>query len=439
MIREALKTEMNVMIKSSPADLVTVTDQKVEKMLMSSIKEKYPYHGFIGEESVAAGEKTVLTEQPTWIIDPIDGTTNFVHRLLEELPPLNAAFLRQMFRILNKIARNSSINHMPAYSLSAAIAPFLLCLPRYGNKVLATDISKKISLVTFLIDNSPKLFGLDIVALWYETSFYHGPGGNTSCDQVTTSNIITRNEPEHGASSCPKGRTYTPDHDEPAISQVAPPLSEGTNESETQEDNMNATQQTTSQTPTAPPKNQVFRTCPRFICLDKMLPSILDMISVIAEKGPESEEVFQSISDRSHLVLRDKIYTEQHINWDQESVLTVAYLLKVRQYFASPTFSIPLEMHILSLRLPDHDSFLELWIHDLRIRVTLGKSVTSSKIHHKDTGEHFLLEVNFLIHQMGFFGFTNVPTDFTSLTIPPELIIEKVIIVIKVCFTRCMS
>ncbi|XP_052036830.1 uncharacterized protein LOC127683533 isoform X7 [Apodemus sylvaticus] len=328
MIREALKTEMNVMIKSSPADLVTVTDQKVEKMLMSSIKEKYPYHGFIGEESVAAGEKTVLTEQPTWIIDPIDGTTNFVHRLLEELPPLNAAFLRQMFRILNKIARNSSINHMPAYSLSAAIAPFLLCLPRYGNKVLATDISKKISLVTFLIDNSPKLFGLDIVALWYETSFYHGPGGNTSCDQVTTSNIITPNEPEHGASSCPKGRTYTPDHDEPTISQVAPPLSEGTNESETQEDNMNATQQTTSQTPTAPPKNQVFRTCPRFICLDKMLPSILDMISVIAEKGPESEEVFQSISDRSHLVLRDKIYTEQHINWDQESVLTVAYLLK---------------------------------------------------------------------------------------------------------------
>ncbi|XP_052025019.1 inositol monophosphatase 1-like isoform X1 [Apodemus sylvaticus] len=80
MIREALKTEMNVMIKSSPADLVTVTDQKVEKMLMSSIKEKYSYHGFIGEESVAAGEKTVLTEQPTWIIDPIDGATNFVHR-----------------------------------------------------------------------------------------------------------------------------------------------------------------------------------------------------------------------------------------------------------------------------------------------------------------------------------------------------------------------
>ncbi|XP_031232199.1 inositol monophosphatase 1 isoform X1 [Mastomys coucha] len=80
MIREALKHEVDVMIKSSPADLVTETDQKVENMIFSSIKKKYPCHCFIGEESVAAGEKTVFTDKPTWIIDPIDGTTNFVHR-----------------------------------------------------------------------------------------------------------------------------------------------------------------------------------------------------------------------------------------------------------------------------------------------------------------------------------------------------------------------
>jgi fructose-1,6-bisphosphatase/inositol monophosphatase family enzyme len=35
---------------------------------------------FIGEESVAAGAPSVLSDGPTWIIDPIDGTTNFVHR-----------------------------------------------------------------------------------------------------------------------------------------------------------------------------------------------------------------------------------------------------------------------------------------------------------------------------------------------------------------------
>ncbi|XP_074135065.1 inositol monophosphatase 1 isoform X1 [Sminthopsis crassicaudata] len=80
MIREALKTEMAVMMKSSPADLVTATDQKVEKMMLSAIREKFPSHSFIGEESVAAGEYSVLTDNPTWIIDPIDGTTNFVHR-----------------------------------------------------------------------------------------------------------------------------------------------------------------------------------------------------------------------------------------------------------------------------------------------------------------------------------------------------------------------
>ncbi|XP_053414376.1 inositol monophosphatase 1-like [Nycticebus coucang] len=79
-VREALKNEKNVMLKSSPVDLVTATDQKIEKMLISSIKEKFPSHSFIGEESVAAGEKSILTDNPTWIIDPIDGTTNFVHR-----------------------------------------------------------------------------------------------------------------------------------------------------------------------------------------------------------------------------------------------------------------------------------------------------------------------------------------------------------------------
>ncbi|KAL2081047.1 hypothetical protein ACEWY4_022900 [Coilia grayii] len=79
-ILEAFRTKKDVMLKSSPADLVTETDQRVEKMLISSIRHRYPTHKFIGEESVAAGEKLELTDAPTWIIDPIDGTVNFVHR-----------------------------------------------------------------------------------------------------------------------------------------------------------------------------------------------------------------------------------------------------------------------------------------------------------------------------------------------------------------------
>ncbi|XP_048828048.1 inositol monophosphatase 1-like [Brienomyrus brachyistius] len=80
MIREALKKDISVMQKSSPVDLVTETDQKVEALIISTIREKYPSHSFIGEESVATGSSSILTENPTWIIDPIDGTTNFVHR-----------------------------------------------------------------------------------------------------------------------------------------------------------------------------------------------------------------------------------------------------------------------------------------------------------------------------------------------------------------------
>uniref|UniRef100_A0A6Q2ZCF7 Inositol-1-monophosphatase n=1 Tax=Esox lucius TaxID=8010 RepID=A0A6Q2ZCF7_ESOLU len=79
LVREAVQNDMKVMLKSSSVDLVTKTDQKVEKLILESVKEKFPTHSFIGEESVAAGEPCKLSDSPTWIVDPVDGTTNFVH------------------------------------------------------------------------------------------------------------------------------------------------------------------------------------------------------------------------------------------------------------------------------------------------------------------------------------------------------------------------
>uniref|UniRef100_A0A9J8D5X4 Inositol-1-monophosphatase n=2 Tax=Cyprinus carpio TaxID=7962 RepID=A0A9J8D5X4_CYPCA len=78
-VRNALQNDLKIMCKSSSVDLVTKTDQNVEELIITSVKEKFPGHSFIGEESVAAGEPCVLTENPTWIVDPVDGTTNFVH------------------------------------------------------------------------------------------------------------------------------------------------------------------------------------------------------------------------------------------------------------------------------------------------------------------------------------------------------------------------
>ena len=63
--------------KSSVADLVTEFDVAVEKFLKAEISKKFPSHAFLAEES--STDDAQLDAQPTWIIDPIDGTTNFVH------------------------------------------------------------------------------------------------------------------------------------------------------------------------------------------------------------------------------------------------------------------------------------------------------------------------------------------------------------------------
>ncbi|KZV16106.1 inositol-phosphate phosphatase-like [Dorcoceras hygrometricum] len=60
-------------------DLVTETDKKCEEVIFDYLRSKYPDHKFIGEETTAACGVTELTDEPTWIVDPLDGTTNFVH------------------------------------------------------------------------------------------------------------------------------------------------------------------------------------------------------------------------------------------------------------------------------------------------------------------------------------------------------------------------
>uniref|UniRef100_A0A336K7I9 Inositol-1-monophosphatase n=1 Tax=Culicoides sonorensis TaxID=179676 RepID=A0A336K7I9_CULSO len=69
----------NVITKTSNIDFVTETDQQVEKHLINGITAKFPSHKFIGEEETSEGKVAELTNDPTWIIDPVDGTLNFVH------------------------------------------------------------------------------------------------------------------------------------------------------------------------------------------------------------------------------------------------------------------------------------------------------------------------------------------------------------------------
>jgi len=80
LIHKAFNGEKHISTKENFADLVTESDQLVENTVRDLIKAKYPDHCFIGEESTSGGAVCQLTDSPTWIIDPIDGTTNFVHR-----------------------------------------------------------------------------------------------------------------------------------------------------------------------------------------------------------------------------------------------------------------------------------------------------------------------------------------------------------------------
>ena len=57
------------------ADLVTVADRTVEKLIRGRLSEAFPEHGIYGEE----GTRERLEGEFRWYVDPLDGTTNFAH------------------------------------------------------------------------------------------------------------------------------------------------------------------------------------------------------------------------------------------------------------------------------------------------------------------------------------------------------------------------
>lgn len=56
-------------------DFVTEVDRTAERTIIETLQEAYPDHGFLGEES----GKSNVDAANVWIIDPLDGTTNFLH------------------------------------------------------------------------------------------------------------------------------------------------------------------------------------------------------------------------------------------------------------------------------------------------------------------------------------------------------------------------
>jgi myo-inositol-1(or 4)-monophosphatase len=70
-------TGVRVEHKRREIDLVTEFDRRSEDLILGRIRKAFPEHRILSEESGAMGSGT----QPVWVVDPLDGTTNFAHNL----------------------------------------------------------------------------------------------------------------------------------------------------------------------------------------------------------------------------------------------------------------------------------------------------------------------------------------------------------------------
>jgi myo-inositol-1(or 4)-monophosphatase len=61
------------------ADLVTDADLESQRTIREFLGGHFPYHHFLGEEEPAITSRPGPDAPPTWIVDPLDGTTNYVH------------------------------------------------------------------------------------------------------------------------------------------------------------------------------------------------------------------------------------------------------------------------------------------------------------------------------------------------------------------------
>ena len=59
-----------------PANFVSLADKRAEEMLYTDLSKARPGYGFLGEEG---GTREGSDKSHTWIVDPLDGTTNFLH------------------------------------------------------------------------------------------------------------------------------------------------------------------------------------------------------------------------------------------------------------------------------------------------------------------------------------------------------------------------
>lgn len=78
-VRSAFRNNVSVEEKTNSHDLVTAVDRQSQEIITSSLRAAFPRSWVLGEESIDVDSGTPSAAQVQWIVDPIDGTSNFVH------------------------------------------------------------------------------------------------------------------------------------------------------------------------------------------------------------------------------------------------------------------------------------------------------------------------------------------------------------------------
>ncbi|WP_309119160.1 inositol monophosphatase family protein [Paenibacillus sp.] len=83
MIKSRISDGSLIFQKSSAYDLVTEVDQAAEHLIRNHLYEKFPTHRVLGEEGGVSCEQPldIQSEPYLWVVDPIDGTNNFINGL----------------------------------------------------------------------------------------------------------------------------------------------------------------------------------------------------------------------------------------------------------------------------------------------------------------------------------------------------------------------
>ena len=141
--QEATTFDRNKIEHKGVHDLVSYVDQETERRLVAGLRQLLPTAGFITEEGTAGPDSH--TEEFTWIIDPLDGTTNFVHGL--PVYSISVALLHQrelVVGVVHEVNRDESFRAVRGGGAFCNDQPMHVTdIPDLNNALIATGFPYK--------------------------------------------------------------------------------------------------------------------------------------------------------------------------------------------------------------------------------------------------------------------------------------------------------